>query len=179
MRDNKVRIMAETGVAVALAIVLNFLPLWKMPQGGSVSLEMLPIFIIAFRWGGVPGMVAGLVYGLAQLAINPYIVHPVQLILDYPLPYMLVGLAGFIPLEKRQGSDRFVYLLLAVLLGGLARFLSHLISGAVFFGQYAPEGQNPWVYSAIYNSSYMLPSLLIAFIVILPLYKTLVLKNRD
>lgn len=179
MKANRVRIMTETGMAVALATVLNFLPLWKMPQGGSVSLEMLPIFIIAFRWGGVPGIISGLVYGLVQLAVNPYIVHPVQLILDYPLPYMLVGLAGFIPLVKHQDSGKYSYLFLAVLLGGLARLLSHVVSGAVFFGQYAPEGQNPWVYSIIYNSSYMIPSLLVAFIIILPLYKTLILKKRD
>ncbi len=179
MRDSKVRIMAETGVAVALAIVLNFLPLWKMPQGGSVSLEMLPIFIIAFRWGGVPGMIAGAVYGLVQLAINPYIVHPVQLIMDYPLPYLLVGVAGFVPAHKYQRRISYIFILMAVLIGGLGRFLSHPISGVVLFGQSAPEGQNVWVYSAIYNFSYMLPSLVIAFLIILPLYKTLILKNRD
>ena len=50
------RMMAELGVAVALAVVLNFLKLWRMPQGTSVSLEMLPILIIAFRWGAGAGM---------------------------------------------------------------------------------------------------------------------------
>lgn len=178
MREKKVRILAEIGMAVALAVVFNFLPLWKMPQGGSVSLEMLPILIIAFRWGGVPGMAAGLVYGLVQLAINPYIVHPVQLILDYPLPYMLVGIAGFIPLKAQVDSARYAILLFAVLLGGAARFVSHLLSGVIFFSQYAPEGQSPWLYSAIYNGSYMIPSLIISFLIILPLLKKLILNNK-
>ena len=73
--------MTEISMAVALAAILNFLPLWRMPQGGSLSLEMLPILIIALRWGAVPGMMAGAVYGLVQLALGPFIVHPAQLIL--------------------------------------------------------------------------------------------------
>ena len=63
MRKNKIRIMTEIGMAVALSAILNFLPLWRMPQGGSLSLEMLPILIIALRWGAGPGMMAGAVYG--------------------------------------------------------------------------------------------------------------------
>ena len=94
MKRNQVRIMTEIGMAVALAAILNFIPLWRMAQGGSVSLEMLPILIIALRWGAGSGMMAGVVYGLVQLALGPFIIHPAQLVLDYPLPYMLVGLAG-------------------------------------------------------------------------------------
>ena len=180
MKVNRVKVMAEIGLAVALSAILNFFPLFKMPQGGSVSLEMLPILIIAVRWGGIAGMISGLVYGLLQLVMGAYIVHPLQLILDYPLAYLLVGLAGFVALKDRiseEGLKRRGYyarLLLAVLIGGFARFVAHLISGVIFFGQYAPEGQNVWVYSAIYNGSFILPSVLIAFIVIIPLLKSLI-----
>jgi thiamine transporter len=55
MKKNQVRIMTEIGMAVAMAAILNFIPLWRMPQGGSISLEMLPILIIALRWGAGPG----------------------------------------------------------------------------------------------------------------------------
>ena len=168
MEKNKVKIMVETGIAVALAAVLQFIPLWKMPQGGSISLEMLPILYIAIRWGLKAGMIGGTVYGLVQL-FNPYVVHPVQLLLDYPVPYMLLGLAGIYNIRNNDYGK----LLLAVLTGGLARFSSHLLSGAIFFGQYAPEGQNPWVYSAIYNASYIIPSLLLSYIILLPLLKKL------
>jgi thiamine transporter len=71
------RMLAEIGVAVALAVVLNFLKLWRMPQGGSVSLEMLPILVIAFRWGLGAGIFSGLIYGLLQLMFGAYIIHPV------------------------------------------------------------------------------------------------------
>jgi thiamine transporter len=166
MKKNQVRIMTEIGMAVAVAAILNFIPLWmteigmavalaaifnfitlwRMPQGGSVNLEMLPILIIAFRWGAGPGMMAGVVYGLVQLALGPYIIHP---------------------------------LFLAVFTGGLARFVSHFLSGVIFFAQYAPEGQSPWVYSAIYNVSYLLPSLLLSYIIIIPLIKILVISESE
>jgi len=179
MKRNQVRIMAEIGMAVALAAILNFIPLWRMAQGGSVSLEMLPILIIALRWGAGPGMMAGVVYGLVQLALGPFIIHPAQLVLDYPLPYMLVGLAGIFSKKinlKAKGST-YGWLLLAVLTGGLGRFICHFLSGIIFFAQYAPVGQSPWVYSAIYNISYLLPSLLLSYIIIIPLLKNMVINE--
>jgi len=178
MRRNQVRIMTEIGMAVALAVIFNFIPLWRMPQGGSVSLEMLPILMIALRWGAGSGMMAGAVYGLVQLALGPFIVHPAQLVLDYPLAYMLVGLAGMFSNKinlKTKGST-YGWLLVAVLTGGLGRFISHFLSGIIFFAQYVPEGQNLWAYSAIYNISYLLPALLLSYIIIIPLTKNLVIN---
>jgi len=179
MERNQIRIMTEIGMAVALAVILNFIPLWRMAQGGSVSLEMLPILIIALRWGAGPGMMAGVVYGLLQLALGPFIIHPAQLILDYPLPYMLVGLAGIFSskINLKEKGSRYSWLLLAVFTGGLGRFMSHFLSGAIFFAQYAPEGQNPWMYSTIYNISYLLPSLLLSYIIIIPLMNNLIINE--
>ncbi len=180
MERNRIRIMTEISMAVALAVIFNFIPLWRMPQGGSVSLEMLPILIIALRWGVAPGMMTGIVYGLVQLALGPFIVHPVQLVLDYPLPYMLVGLAGIFTgkIDLKAKGSTYSWLLWAVLTGGLGRFVSHFFSGVIFFAQYAPEGQNPWVYSAIYNVSYLLPALLLSYIIIIPLIKNLVINEN-
>jgi len=162
------RAITEMSVAVALAVILNFMPLWKMPQGGSISLEMLPILFIALRWGLKEGLLAGFVYGLLQLAFNPFIVHPVQLILDYPLPYMLLGVAGVFKKQAEKYKDKKIniYIISAVLLGGVLRIASHVLSGAIFFAQYAPEGTNVWVYSTVYNASYLIPSLIICYIVI-------------
>jgi len=177
--EKKTRIMVEIGVAVALSAVFNFIPLWKMPQGGSVSLEMLPIFIIAFRWGGIPGITAGFIYGLLQLTMGAYIVHPFQVIMDYPVPYMLVGLAGFLSPVKHEGFKRTIVIIAAILFGGIARFFAHVISGAVFFAHFAPEGQNPWLYSAVYNAGYIVLSLLICALIIFSLFKKLILASRD
>lgn len=104
-----------------------------MPQGGSVNLEMLPILIVALRWGGLAGMATGLVYGLLQLALNPYVVHPLQILLDYPLAYMLVGIAGFFSVRASDEVDRlYLRILPGVLLAGFGRFLAHLLTGVIF-----------------------------------------------
>lgn len=174
MENKRIMLLAETGVAVALSAVLGMVNLYRMPQGGSISLEMLPILILAVRWGGVPGMITGLVYGFVQLIIDAYVVHPVQFLLDYPAAYMLVGLAGFIRIKDIEDKkSSYVRIAGAVLLGGCGRFLAHLITGVIFFGSYAPEGQNPWIYSFIYNISYIIPSIIISYIIIIPLLKPL------
>ncbi|HEV2093551.1 MAG TPA: energy-coupled thiamine transporter ThiT, partial [Rubrobacter sp.] len=55
----------------------------------------------------------------------------------------------------------------------LARFVCHFISGIVFFASYAPEGWNPYLYSAAYNAAYLVPSLAIALVVVVLLLKAL------
>lgn len=150
------RVIAEVAITVALAAALNLIPLFKLPQGGSVSLDMIPIFFLAFYRGPLMGMLAGAIYGFVDYTMDPFFVHPAQLILDYPLAFALVGLAGFF------GSDNPVKVAAGIIFGATARFSAHLVSGAIFFASYAPKGQNPWLYSAIYNGSYMTLSTIIA-----------------
>lgn len=177
-KENSTRIIAEIGIAVAIATVLNFLPLWKMPQGGSISLEMLPILLVALRWGGKPGLMAGIVYGFIQLMVNPYVIHPVQLIMDYPLPYMMLGVAGFFTITRKQVKEiNISKVFLALFTAGFLRFVVHVFSGVIFFSSYAPEGQNVWIYSIIYNGSYILPSLIICYLIMVIVLKRLILKT--
>ncbi|NLJ83592.1 MAG: energy-coupled thiamine transporter ThiT [Halanaerobiaceae bacterium] len=179
MEKRRIRLLAEMGVAVALAAVFNFITLFRMPQGGSVNLEMLPILVVALRWGGIPGIITGLVYGLVQLALDPYVVHPFQFLLDYPLAYMMVGIAGFFRLRNmREGGIKlYLHVLPGILLAGFGRFLAHFLTGVIFFSEFAPEGQKVWLYSAIYNGTYILPSILIAYIIIIPILRRL-FKNE-
>lgn len=160
-----IRTIAEIGIMVALAAVLNFMPIFKMPQGGSVSLDMVPILFLAFYRGPTAGILAGVVFGFVDYAIDPFFVHPAQLILDYPLAFGLVGVAGFF------GKDSLLKVTVGTIAGGLGRFLAHLLSGAIFFGSYAPEGQSVWLYSAIYNGSYMSVSTVIAIPIVYALLR--------
>jgi thiamine transporter len=97
----------------------------------------------------------------------PQIYFLPQVFLDYPLAFGCLGLAGFF--QKR-------WMLLGVVVAVTGRFIMHLISGALFFASYAPVGMNPWVYSAIYNGSYMLPELVITLFVVFLLQKSKALK---
>jgi len=151
--------MIEVSLAAALAMGLSFLILFRMPYGGSVSLEMVPLVLIAFRRGGKWGIAAGALFGLLKLLIDPFIVHPLQVLLDYPIPFLLIGVAGFFPKKMVFG----------VLLGSFGRYVSHVLSGVVFWGMYAPEDMSPWLYSITYNASYWIPETIIVIGVIFAL----------
>lgn len=145
------RVIAQVAIAVALATILQFIKIIHLPQGGSVTLgSMLPIILIAVFYGPSVGCLSGLIYGLINLLVDPYVVHPIQLLLDYPLAYMALGAAGIF-----KGKFNTLNKVFAVILACAARFVFHFISGIVFFGSYAPKGQPVWLYSLIYNGSFM------------------------
>ncbi len=148
----RTRTMVECALSIALSVVFSHVKFFNMPQGGSITLAMAPLLYLAYRRGAGWGIVAGAMSGLLQMLLGGYVVHPVQALLDYPLAFACVGLAGV----SRVG------LLLSSFVALAARFFCHVLSGVVFFAQYAPEWQNPWVYSAIYNASYMVPSMVIS-----------------
>jgi thiamine transporter len=173
-----VHAVAEIGVAVALAIVLSWvvkaLPIPAMPQGGSFGLEMLPILFIAVRRGVLPGVVAGGLFGLLQLtgvAGAAYIYHPVQALLDYPLAFGALGLAGLVSVGPLDQARNVWRLMAAVVVGTGARFVFHFLSGLVFFAEYAPKWESPWLYSITYNLLYLLPSAVATAVVLWPLLR--------
>jgi thiamine transporter len=175
MADTRTRILVEIALTVALAAVLNLVKLWRMPYGGDVSLEMLPIVVLALRRGWRSGMSAGVLYGVVAMMLGAVVVHWAQFLLDYPLAYSLVGVGGVFTglLHKAREAERggAAWIVAGVATGAAARFVSHFVSGLVFFGQYAPDGQPAWLYSLLYNGVYMLPATIlcaIAAAIILP-----------
>jgi len=93
MKPN-VKIMVEGALAAAMTVALSYVKLWEMPQGGSITLEAIPLLVFSLRRGVRPGIGAGAIAGLLQLLLGGYIVHPVQAVLDYPLAFAVLGLAG-------------------------------------------------------------------------------------
>ena len=153
------RVLTEAALAVALAFVLGLIKVFQMPFGGSISLDMVPLILLALRQGIWVGIVAGAAYGLLDLAIEPFVVHPVQLVFDYPLAFGVLGLAGFFPPTVRGA-------ILGTVVAVLARFLCHYVAGVALFTSTFPEGWNPLIYSAVYNAAYLVPSLVIALVVV-------------
>ncbi len=161
------RLLTEAALAVALSFVFGLFVLFRMPFGGSVSLEMIPLILLALRQGWRVGVVAGAAYGLLDLlALDPFLVHPLQVLLDYPLAFGALGLAGLFKPTVRGA-------ILGATVAVLARFACHFLSGVVFFASYAPEDWNPFLYSAAYNVAYLLPSLGIALVGVVVLLKAL------
>lgn len=160
MKVSRVRIAAEVGLTVALSAVLGMLTVWQMPQGGSVSFVMLPLFVLALLRGPRVGLAAGALYGMVDFMLKPYVFHPVQVLLDYPVAFAACGLAGFMAVrlrtlsrDRRWGAALWTAIVPGVALGAVGRYLAHVVSGLVFFSSYAVEaGQAPLVYSLVYNA---------------------------
>lgn len=136
------QLIARIGIALALATILKMLRIYHFPQGGSITFgSMIPILLIAFMYGPEIGFLTGFLYGIITFLMDPYILHPVQVLFDFPLPFLSLGLAGFFKNKKYIG----------VTLAILTRFMCHFISGIAFFGSYAPEGMSPALYSLSIN----------------------------
>lgn len=172
IRVRKVKLDARTiaymGMALALAAVLHILKLYQFPEGGSVTMgSMVPLLLMAFLFGPEVGFLTGFVFGLISLMIEPYILHPIQVLFDYPLPFMALGLAGYFRSRKPQDTSNDISIrLLGTFAAIFARFIFHIISGVVFFAQYAPEGTSPLIYSIVYNGSYLAIDAAICLIII-------------
>lgn len=164
MKSLRTRQLAESGIAIALGAALGLVKVYQLPQGGSITAgSMVPVFYLSLRWGPRTGIAAGVLLGLVNFVLEPVFVHPVQFLLDYPVAFGALGLAGFFPHLPWLG----------VVAGGAGRFVSHFLSGVVFFAQYAPRGTSPWVYSAVYNGSYMLPEVVVSVVLTLLVLRAL------
>lgn len=173
MNRDRLQTMIEVAVMAGLSIILSYVKFgafWAM--GGSISLIMVPIFVIAFRRGWKVGVLTGLLVGLLNLITGGYVVHPVQLVLDYPLAYLVLGLASIFVAKRTTNVPTVSSIVFGLLFATTLRFFSHYYSGVIWFGEYAPEGMNPSLYSFYYNLSYLLPEMLLTLVILILLAKS-------
>ena len=167
------RALCEGAIFVALAQVLGYIKLFELPQGGSVGIGMLPIFIYCARWGFGPGMLASFAYSVLQLLLDGAYAWGWQSIIgDYILAFTVLGFAG---LFHKQKYGFFI----GSAVGSAARFIVHYLTGVLVWGEYMPETffgmtmTTPWFYSALYNGSYMALDLVMCLLVGWLLWKPL------
>ena len=141
--------LAFCAMCLALATVLSEIKIFDMPTGGSITL--LSMFVIALPgilFGLVPGIVTAVAYGILQLIIDPYVLYPMQLVVDYILAFGALGISGLFYGKKGAVIKGYI----AAVIG---RYIFSVISGWIFFGAYAWEGWNPLPYSLAYNAAYI------------------------
>lgn len=147
--------IALAGITVAMSFVLSYIKMWEMPQGGSITfVSLLPIMLFAYVYGPKKGVLVGFIYGIMQAMQDPYIVHPAQFLLDYPIAFAMVGFAGAFKNIRALDKLPQVKFVLGAILAGTLRYVAHVFSGVFAFGAYAIDKNytNFWVYSLAYNS---------------------------
>ncbi len=174
-----IRLLIEGALFIAFATVLSYIKIFDMPFGGSITLEMLPLVIMALRNGVKWGCLTGFVHGLIQMVIgfsnvlycNTFMAQIGCVILDYIAAFTVLGLAPFF--AGCVGKNRRAGFLTGSVAVGALRFLCSFLSGCLLWGSYAPEGMNVALYSFLYNGAYMLPDTIILAAVVLLLQEKL------
>ena len=176
MNENKpsfeAKILAEIIVFAALSAALYIIRPFSLPYGGSITLgSMVPVMWLSLRRGIRIGFIAGAIFGLLALFIDvmllPYspITNPVQIVLEYPIAFGTLGLAGIF--HKNSTAPAIV----GVGISMLVKFFLHFIAGIVFWVWTVPEGWNPVAWSAVYNGSFLLVEFIVSAILMYMLVK--------
>ena len=155
MKLRNLKVVTECGVMLATALALANFKLYQLPNGGSVSLGGLPVLLLAARHGAGTGMISGALFGVLLLTMRPVIVHPLQFLLDYPLAFASLGLAG---LTNWSSSLKAAT---ATTAANIIRLHFHVVAGAVFFAADHETLRQALTVSYAYNLGHMLPETVI------------------
>ncbi len=184
MKSIYLKKLTVSAIFIALATALSFIKLWTNPWGGSVTLlSMVPVVLISLMFGVPWGLFSAFVYSIVQIGVDlggmmawgmDARMWIGAIVFDYLLAYTVIGSAGM--LRKKGIVGACIGTAAALVL----RFVSHFISGYIFFDIWMPETfTNPAVYSVVYNATYMLPELIMSLIAIVLLYKTSTVKRMN
>jgi len=163
--DFDTKSITYAGVSIALAFALSYVRILKMPMGGAITLaSLLPIMLYSYAFGIRKGVIIGAVYGVLQAIQDPWILHPAQFLLDYPVAFAGIGLAGILRSTKLNPRLAFP---IGALIAALFRLLSSFLSGVFAFGTFASyyDMTSPYLYSLTYNVTYILPDAALSIIV--------------
>lgn len=179
MKKMRLVAMIEASFFAAFALILDLLPSIKLGPWISISVAMVPMFILAFRWGFKITFVAGFIWGLLQVAVgDAYILTALQFLIEYFIAFAFIGFAGLFfekiqsHLQKGDTKLELVWAVVAIFVGSAARYFWHFLAGIIFWGEYAPKGMSPAIYSLIVNGGSMLGSAILCSIVTVALLAT-------
>ena len=171
------RVLAEMALFTAIAFALDvfqsglFRGIWT--NGGSVGIAMVPIFILCFKRGFLPGLISGFALSFLQMLGGVYAIADkwymvlLQISLDYILAYPVIAAAGLLYSAYQNANTntkKLLVLNIGIVVGGLLKLLCHFLAGVIFWSSSTPEGflGGPIVYSLVYNGSFMIINILLA-----------------
>ena len=126
MKQAKTRTIAYLALYVALYVLLKFvgnlIPVLQMPNGGSIELELIAVFICSYQMGWKWGVADAVLSWLISIVLGFemwFVTFP-QILLDYVLPLVVCGLASALwPFRKMSRSGSIVF---GIVLGAAAFF---------------------------------------------------------
>ncbi|MDR0751612.1 MAG: energy-coupled thiamine transporter ThiT [Christensenellaceae bacterium] len=152
-------------VCIALSFALSYIKLFSMPLGGSITFAgLLPLILYSFMFGIRKGVVAGVISGTLQFIQEPYFLDTWQFLLEYPLAFGMIGLAGVfkeIKLFKQSLIPQFV---LGSITVGILRFFCHFVAGVFVWNMYTPSEMSNGLYSFFYNAPYVFVDIAITMV---------------
>lgn len=152
--------LAFSAVAMTLAVLTSIFTVYEFPFGGSITLfRMFFICFIGYLYGTKVGVITGAAYGILDFILKPYAITLIQPLLDYPVAFGALGLSGVFS-KSRYGIIK------GYILGVAGRYICHVITGVVFFAEYA-GGKNVILYSLSYNASYIVPEAVLTVLILL------------
>ena len=135
------RSLSYGAICVALSYALSYIKFFSLPQGGSVTFaSLLPLVLYSYMFGTRKGLVAGVVYGMLQFVQSPQFYEPMQVLLDYPIAFGAIGLAGIGRKLKFLKGNVIAEFTVGAIIAGILRYLAHALSGFyVFYHYLAPD----------------------------------------
>ena len=162
--QNTTKAISFAGVCIALSFALSYVKLFSMPQGGSITLaSMLPLIIYSYVFGARKGVFCGVIYGVLQCLQSPQIYQPLQVLLDYPIAFACIGLAGI------TKNFNFLKTPLTKFIAGasiacVGRYVAHFLSGYYVFSSWAMEGYTALSWAIVYNLYIIVELAIILFV---------------
>ena len=162
-QTTKTRTLTESALLVALATVLSIYAVFKLPNGGSATLgSMIPIMLVSLKYPFGWSVLVAFAYSLIQMLqgfyappVENFLYYVLVVLLDYVIAFSVLCLAGPVNRALRKDWPVGLRLMIATVSCIILRFVCHFLSGMIIWGVYAPPGQPVWLYSLIYNGSYM------------------------
>lgn len=168
---------------ISLSVVLNYLneffPIIKMPNGGSVEYALVALIIASYHLGWRKGVAVALLSYLLEcmFGFHNYFLNPMQVLFDYVLPIVLMGLTSLVPKPFKRTEINVMFGIILIM---ILKYLSHVTSGALFYASLSgiPNGSwAGWVFSFGYNATYCIPTAVLA-VILTPLLVSKVKKAR-
>lgn len=164
--------IAEVSIFTALGLVLDFVAglisaaIWT--NGGSITLAMVPIIIMGYKYGLKGGLTTGLLIGTIQLFWSEYLITVPQVLLDYIVPNVVIGLVGAVakPVQNTKGIIQILIIIGSIFVVCALRLASLVVSGMLYW-------EAGFGYSITYNGTYTSISMAICMVVVIVLMKKL------